>query len=44
MSVRWKVLGVLALLVLVGWVFTAGLGHGGSGSSGTTTLELRSGP
>jgi len=41
MRTRWKVFGALALLVLVGWVFTVGLGHGGKGSTGTTTLELR---
>jgi hypothetical protein len=41
---RWKVVGALALLLLVSWIFTVGLGHGSGGSTGTTTIELRTTP
>lgn len=39
----WKVIGAIAVLLLIGWVFTVGLGHGG-GSTGTTTVHLDAGP
>jgi len=41
---RWKVIGALALIVLVAWIFTIGLGHGSGGSPGTTTIRLHGTP
>ena len=42
-STRWKVVAAIALFVLVGWVSSVWLGHGG-GSTGTTTIELHTTP
>jgi hypothetical protein len=42
-STRWKVIGAVALFLLVGWVLAVGLGHGG-GSTGTTTINLHTTP
>jgi hypothetical protein len=43
-GIGWrKILTAIAVLVLVGWIFTVGFGHGG-GSTGTTTINLRTGP
>lgn len=39
----WKVAGAIAVLLLIGWVLTVGLGHGG-GSTGTNTVRLETGP
>jgi hypothetical protein len=44
MRTMWKVVGALALIVLVAWIFTVGFGHGSGGSPGTTTIRLHTTP
>jgi hypothetical protein len=40
----WKIVGALALLLLIGWMLTVGFGHGSAGTTGTTTIQLHGTP